>query len=119
MTQTTIAITFIANYLKDTRGSDHFSHKVQVETGQSLMQAASQASVKGIEADCGGMLSCGTCHVMVREPWASHLPEPDAEELALLEFTATPRQPTSRLSCQIILTPALDGLTLDLPATQH
>ena len=119
MTQTTIAITFIANYLQDTWGRDPFSIKVQVETGQSLMQAASQAGIRGIETDCGGMLSCGTCHVMVQEPWASHLPEPDDEELALLEFTAAPRQPTSRLSCQIILTPALDGLTLDLPATQH
>ncbi len=119
MTETTIAITFIANYAQDTWASDHFSYKFQAKPGQSLMQAASEANIKGIEADCGGMLTCGTCHVMVREPWASQLPAPDPEEMALLEFTATPRQPNSRLSCQIILTPTLDGLTLDLPATQH
>ncbi len=56
---------------------------------------------------------------MVREPWASQLPPPGADELAMLEFTAVLRQPNSRLSCQIQLTDALDGLTVDLPATQY
>jgi 2Fe-2S ferredoxin len=75
--------------------------------------------VDGIAADCGGSLTCATCHVLVREPWASQLPPPDVAELAMLEFTAELRQPNSRLSCQIQLTDALDGLTVDLPATQY
>lgn len=89
------------------------------ETGQSLMQAAVAANVKGIEADCGGLLTCGTCHVYVREPHASLLPAPAADELEMLEFTASPRQANSRLACQVALTDALDGLTVDLPASQH
>ena len=87
--------------------------------GQSLMQAAVSANARGIEADCGGLLTCGTCHVYVREPHASLLPAPCADELEMLEFTASPRRANSRLSCQVTLTDALDGLTVDLPASQH
>lgn len=92
---------------------------IQCPTGQSLMRAAMAANVAGIEADCGGLLTCATCHVMVREPWAGQLPPAGGEELGMLDFTATPRQPHSRLACQILLTEALDGLTVDLPASQH
>lgn len=92
---------------------------VQGTPGQSLMQAAVAANASGIEADCGGLLTCATCHVVVREPWAGRLPPPAADELGMLDFTAAPRQPHSRLSCQILLTEALDGLTVDLPATQY
>jgi 2Fe-2S ferredoxin len=56
---------------------------------------------------------------MVREPWASQLPPASADELAMLEFTAVPRQPNSRLACQIQLTDALNGMTVDLPASQY
>lgn len=59
------------------------------------------------------------CHVRVREPWASQLPPPSAEERGMLDFTAEPAQANSRLACQITLTDALDGLTVDLPATQY
>ena len=83
------------------------------------MQAAVANNVAGIEADCGGLMTCGTCHVYVREPFAARLPPPDADELAMLEFTAAERRPNSRLSCQIQLTEALDGLAVDLPDTQH
>jgi 2Fe-2S ferredoxin len=94
-------------------------HTLQGKPGQSLMQAAVDANVPGIEADCGGLLTCGTCHVFVREPWASQLPVPDADEQGMLDFTATPRRPNSRLSCQIQLRPELDQLTVDLPDSQH
>ena len=77
------------------------------------------ANIAGIEAGCGGLLTCATCHVMVREPHAALLPPPGSEELGMLDFTASPRQANSRLSCQIQLTDALDGLTVDLPASQH
>ncbi|EJL82543.1 ferredoxin [Polaromonas sp. CF318] len=90
--------------------------------GKSLMEAAVAAGIDGIAADCGGLLTCATCHVHVQEPFASDtasLPPPDGEELGMLEFTAAPRSATSRLSCQIKLTPALDGLTVQLPATQY
>ncbi|MBX3659218.1 MAG: 2Fe-2S iron-sulfur cluster binding domain-containing protein [Ramlibacter sp.] len=111
----TIAIHFVAH-------SDHpqrATATIHAQTGQSLMQAAVAANVTGIEADCGGLLTCGTCHVMVREPHASLLPAPSGDELGMLEFTSAPREANSRLSCQIELTSALDGLTLDLPASQH
>ena len=85
----------------------------------SLMQAAVAANVAGIEADCGGMLTCATCHVYVHEPFASRLPPPQEEELSMLEFTAAERRPESRLSCQIALSEGLDGLTVELPARQH
>ena len=87
--------------------------------GESLMQAAVAANVRGIEADCGGLLTCATCHVYVREPFAERLPPPSGDELGMLEFTAAERRPNSRLSCQVALAPALEGLTVDLPDTQH
>jgi 2Fe-2S ferredoxin len=92
---------------------------LEAKPGESLMRAAVAANVRGIEADCGGLLTCATCHVYVREPFAAQLPPPQDDELGMLEFTASPRRPNSRLSCQIELTAALDGLTVDLPANQH
>jgi len=83
------------------------------------MEAAVSAGVGGIAADCGGLLTCATCHVMVHPPFAARLPAPDGEERAMLAFTATAATPASRLSCQIRLTTALDGLTVELPASQY
>jgi 2Fe-2S ferredoxin len=106
-----ITINFIAG--------DAQSVRAEGKIGQSLMEAAVAAGVNGIAADCGGMLTCATCHVMVAAPFAALLPAADGEELAMLAFTATPATPASRLSCQIILKPELDGLTVELPATQY
>jgi 2Fe-2S ferredoxin len=92
---------------------------LQARPGDSLMQAAVAANVRGIEADCGGLATCATCHVYVREPFAGQLPPPQEDEAAMLEFTAAERRPNSRLSCQITLTADLDGLAVDLPASQH
>jgi 2Fe-2S ferredoxin len=92
---------------------------VQGKPGESLMQAAVAANAPGIEADCGGLMTCATCHVYVREPFAAQLPPPEGDELGMLDFTAAERRPASRLSCQITLTAALDGLTVDLPPNQH
>jgi 2Fe-2S ferredoxin len=88
-------------------------------TGQSLMQAAVAANIDAIEADCGGMMTCATCHVYVREPFLAQLPAMTEDEDSMLDFTASPRLANSRLSCQIPLTEAMDGLTVDLPASQH
>ena len=106
-----ITINFIA--------SDARSTTVQAKIGQSLMEAAVAGGITGIAADCGGTLTCATCHVLVREPFASQLPPADAEERSMLAFTATPATSASRLSCQIRLSPALDGLTVELPASQY
>jgi 2Fe-2S ferredoxin len=83
------------------------------------MRAADGAGVAEIAADCGGCLNCATCHVIVDAAWADRLPAPSADEQAMLEMTAEPRSPTSRLSCQIGLDDALDGLAVRLPATQY
>lgn len=99
--------------------ADGATTHLQCRTGQSLMEAAVAANVAGIEADCGGLLTCGTCHVYVRAPHAAALPPPDADESAMLDFTAAARQPNSRLSCQIRLDESMQGLAVDLPASQH
>ena len=64
-------------------------------------------------------VTCGTCHVYVREPQASLLPPTGPDELGMLEFVAAPRRPNSRLSCQIKLTQGTDGITVDLPESQY
>ena len=83
------------------------------------MEVATAKNLDGIAADCGGLMTCGTCHVFVAEPFASQLPTLDAEEQAMLAFTAVPRRPNSRLSCQITLKAELDGLTVTLPTSQY
>ena len=92
---------------------------VQAQPGQSLMQAAIAANAPGIEGDCGGLLTCATCHVYVREPWLQQLPPMVADEDNMLDFAAAERRANSRLSCQIELTPELNGLVVDLPASQY
>ena len=92
---------------------------IAARPGQSLMRAATQAGIDGIAADCGGTLSCATCHVMVRAPWLARLPAMQVEEDDMLGFTACLRQSNSRLACQIMLSAELDGLQVDLPANQY
>lgn len=99
--------------------ADGTRRTVQGRPGQSLMTAAVGADVDGIAADCGGCLTCATCHVIVEPSWADRLVAPSADERAMLEMTAAPRQATSRLSCQIVLSPALHGLVVQLPPTQY
>ncbi len=99
--------------------ADGQEERINGRTGKSLMQAALAAGVDGIAADCGGSLSCATCHVFINADWAARLPAPSADELAMLDMTATPREVGSRLSCQIELSAALDGLRVRLPVTQY
>lgn len=66
----------------------------------------------GIKAECGGALACATCHVYIDPQWAGRLPAPRPDESDMIADHALAPQPTSRLSCQIVLTPELDGLTL-------
>ncbi|GAB4039579.1 MAG: 2Fe-2S iron-sulfur cluster-binding protein [Rubrivivax sp.] len=93
--------------------------ELQARAGRSLMRAATDAGVQAIVADCGGCLSCATCHVWVDPAWADRLPPVSRDEDSMLEMTAAERRPTSRLSCEIPLTEALDGLVVHLPPTQY
>jgi 2Fe-2S ferredoxin len=95
--------------------SDGEVNTVQVPIGLTLMDASVRNNLPGVIAECGGMCSCGTCHVYVREPWSGQLPEPEFEEEDLLEFIEG-RHPNSRLSCQLVLGDELDGLVVDVPA---
>ena len=99
--------------------ADGNTQTVSGKPGHSLMQAAEKAQLAGIAADCGGSLTCATCHVTVAPEWAERLPKASDEEEAMLAFTAVPREPNSRLSCQIQLTPELDGLVVNMPTTQY
>ncbi len=92
---------------------------IEGRPGQSLMRVAVSAGIDGIAADCGGCLTCATCHVIVAPAWADRLAAPSADEQAMLEMTAATRQSTSRLSCQIVLDESLDGLVVQLPPTQY
>lgn len=90
---------------------------VDVEAGLSVMEGARARGVAGIEAQCGGSCSCCTCHCYVDPRWYPRLPPAGAEERGLLEFAWEPRE-TSRLTCQLQVTEALDGLVLAVPARQ-
>lgn len=91
--------------------------ELDVESGCTLMEAAVENNVPGIVAECGGSCSCATCHVYIAEEWLAALDPPAQEELDLLEFLDGAR-PNSRLSCQIVVTDGLDGLTLRVPESQ-
>ena len=94
------------------------SRTVEVPAGWTLMEAAVQNGVEGITAECGGGCACATCHVLVSPAWVDRVPAMGPAENDLLECTAVPRTPQSRLSCQIPLSAALDGLTVNLPERQ-
>lgn len=101
------------------RNHDGTGRSLSAPTGQSLMRAATRAGVDEIAADCGGCMTCATCHVFVDAPWLARLKPAGPDELAMLEMTAVDRRPNSRLSCQVELTTALDGLTVELPQRQY
>ena len=93
-------------------------HKVDAAAGASLMQAAVSHHVDGIVAECGGNAACATCHVYVEAQHLGRVGPPNDVEDEMLDFTAAERRPTSRLSCQIQITDALDGLVVDVPEEQ-
>ncbi len=91
---------------------------VDVPPGISLMEAALQNMVAGIDGDCGGCCACATCHVYVDPEWIDRLPAREDMETEMLELAEDVR-PNSRLSCQIKMSAALDGLVVRLPESQH
>ncbi|MCE2437028.1 MAG: 2Fe-2S iron-sulfur cluster binding domain-containing protein [Pseudomonadales bacterium] len=92
-------------------------HEVEGECGRSLMRAAVDNYVPGIDADCGGECSCATCHVMLSEEWFAVVGEPHAAEDEMLSMIPE-RDPHSRLSCQIEVHEGLTGIVVNLPEFQ-
>jgi ferredoxin, 2Fe-2S len=87
----------------------------EVAQGHSLMEAAVSANVPGVIGECGGSLSCATCHVYVDPAWAAAAGQPETFEDSMLDVTEADRTGTSRLSCQIKMTAELDGIVLRVP----
>ena len=93
-------------------------HVVDVKAGLTVMEGAVKNNVPGIDADCGGACACATCHVYVDEAWREKTGQASTMEESMLDF-AQNVEPNSRLSCQIKVTDALDGLIVRMPEEQH
>jgi 2Fe-2S ferredoxin len=93
-------------------------HPIEVKAGLTVMEGAVKHNVPGIDADCGGACACATCHVYVDPAWTDKVGSPSAMEESMLDF-AENVEPNSRLSCQIKVTEALDGLVVRMPESQH
>lgn len=96
---------------------DGSSQTVDAEPGMTVMEAAKRDVIPGIEAECGGACACATCHVYVDAAWSAKTGKPETMEEDMLDFAFDVR-PESRLSCQIKVTPDLDGLVVRVPAKQ-
>lgn len=92
--------------------------EIDVPEGWSVMQAAVSNGVDGIEAECGGSCCCATCHCYVDEAFADRLPAPTDQEEGMLGEVVAECRATSRLSCQIKVTPEMDGMLVTLPEAQ-
>lgn len=97
--------------------SNGTEHMVEAKPGMSVMEAAVNNMVPGIDADCGGACACATCHVYVDPAFAALTGAAESMEESMLDF-ASNLKPESRLSCQIGLTDAMDGMVLRLPESQ-
>lgn len=97
---------------------DGTPHVIELDDGISVMEGAVRNGIPGIDGDCGGMRACATCHVHVAAEWRDAVGRPGEEENELLEL-APERDDASRLSCQIEMAPALDGLVVQMPEMQH
>ena len=94
------------------------AHEIDVPVGVSIMQAAVNHMIPGIEGDCGGLCACGTCHVHVPAQWADRCGVSDQLEKDMLQF-AFEVDATSRLSCQVPMTEVLAGLVVYMPERQY
>jgi ferredoxin, 2Fe-2S len=98
---------------------DGCEHVVESAVGSSVMQTARHAGVAGIEGDCGGNLSCATCHVLVDEARLHQVPPIAPMEDEMLDMVSTGRQPNSRLSCQLVVSDGMDGIRIRIPDRQY
>ncbi len=97
---------------------DGTRHTLQVENGSTVMRGAVDNLIEGIVAECGGAMSCATCHCYVDQDWVNEVGPPGDIEREMINCTSEPR-PNSRLSCQIPVTESLDGLIVHLPESQY
>ena len=102
-------ITYVTN--------DNKTHTVEVKNGLTVMEGAVQNDIPGIDADCGGGMACATCHVYVKEEWLDKLPNKEDGEEDMLDMAFEPNK-FSRLSCQLLVSDELDGLTVSIPTKQ-
>ena len=93
-------------------------HEVEVANGLTVMEGARDNNIPGIEADCGGACACSTCHVYVDAAWVDKLPARDPMEEDMLDFAWQPDSLRSRLTCQLRVSGALDGLVVQMPEKQ-
>ncbi|SDN41073.1 ferredoxin, 2Fe-2S [Lutimaribacter pacificus] len=93
-------------------------HVVEVPNGMTVMEGARDNNIPGIEADCGGACACSTCHVYVAPEWVDKLPPRDDMEEDMLDFAYEPDPERSRLTCQLKVSDALDGLVVTMPEKQ-
>ncbi len=96
---------------------DNQNHTIEVQNGLSVMEGAVQNDIPGIDADCGGGMACATCHVYVNDNWFDKIPSKEDGEEDMLDMAYEPKK-NSRLSCQIIVSDELDGLTVNIPSKQ-
>ena len=99
---------------KDNQGN---SKTIEVEKGLSVMEGAIQNNIPGIDADCGGSMACATCHVYVEEKWLDKIYEAEEAEVDMIDMAFEPKK-NSRLSCQLIVSDELEGLTVTTPEKQ-
>ena len=93
------------------------SHTLEVANGLTVMEGAVQNNIPGIDADCGGSCACATCHVYVNEKWFDKFPNKESAEEDMLDMAFEPKK-FSRLSCQLTVSDALDGLVVKMPSKQ-
>jgi len=93
-------------------------HVVDVANGLTVMEGARDNSIPGIEADCGGACACSTCHVYIDPSWTDKLPAKESMEEDMLDFAYEPDPARSRLTCQLKVTDAMDGLVVQMPEKQ-
>lgn len=99
---------------------DGASRTIDVPLGENVMRGALYNGVEGIIGECGGGLSCATCHCYIDDAWTGKVGGPGSQdEEDLLGGVACDRHPNSRLSCQIVMSDALDGLVVRLPESQY
>ncbi len=97
---------------------DKTTHEVTVDNGTTVMEAAFDNMVPGIDADCGGECACATCHVYIDADWGTKIPAREEMEESMLELAEGVTE-FSRLACQIKISDVLDGLTVQMPEAQH
>jgi 2Fe-2S ferredoxin len=98
---------------------DGTEYKVEVPSGDTVMQGALNNMVEGIVAECGGGLACATCHCYVDDAWMGRVGEAEGVEKEMLEAASAEVKPNSRLSCQLTVTEEWDGLVVRLPESQY